>query len=130
MGAFDHKGRCLYANTPLAAMLGYTIKVLRSKDIAQLLPQPYGVLHLKWLKVCVWRPERALSREPSCCRVCLGLGRAQRRPKRSAQRRRRAKARARPPQHTATAAPMHACRTRRAWRASRRPTAAAAASRA
>jgi PAS domain S-box-containing protein len=51
MGAFDHKGRCLYANTPLAAMLGYTIKVLRTKDVAQLLPQPYGVLHMKWLKV-------------------------------------------------------------------------------
>jgi PAS domain S-box-containing protein len=51
MGAFDHKGRCVYANTPLAAMLGYTPKVLRGKDISQLLPQPYGVLHLKWLKV-------------------------------------------------------------------------------
>lgn len=53
MAAFDHKGRCLYANTPLASMLGYKLSVLRTKDISQLLPQPYGALHLKWIKVSV-----------------------------------------------------------------------------
>ena len=54
MGAFDHKGHCVYANTPLAAMLGYTLKVLKTKDISQLMPQPYGVMHLKYVKV---RPQ-------------------------------------------------------------------------
>lgn len=53
MGAFDHKGHCIYANTPLASMLGYKLKVLKSKDISQLLPQPYGVMHLKYVKVRV-----------------------------------------------------------------------------
>lgn len=51
MASFDSKGRCLYANTPLATLLGYKLPVLRSKDISQLLPPPYGALHMKWLKV-------------------------------------------------------------------------------
>lgn len=56
MAAFDHKGHCVYANTPLASMLGYTLKVLRTKDITQLMAQPFGVMHLKYLKVCLWPP--------------------------------------------------------------------------
>lgn len=51
MAAFDAKGRCLYANTPLASMLGFKLKDMRTKDISQLLPQPYGALHMKWIKV-------------------------------------------------------------------------------
>lgn len=51
MGAFDAKGRCIYANSPLASMLGYKLKMLKTKDITQLLPQPYGVMHLKYVKV-------------------------------------------------------------------------------
>jgi PAS domain S-box-containing protein len=51
MAAFDHKGRCVYANTPLANMLGYKLTALRSKEISQLLPQPYGRLHMKWITV-------------------------------------------------------------------------------
>ena len=51
MAAFDPKGRCLYANTLLASMLGHKVKDLRSKDISQLLPQPYGALHMKWFRV-------------------------------------------------------------------------------
>lgn len=51
MGAFDAKGRCIYTNSPLASMLGYKLKVLKTKDITQLLPQPYGVMHLKYVKV-------------------------------------------------------------------------------
>jgi PAS domain S-box-containing protein len=51
MAAFDHKGRCVYANTPLASMLGYKLSVLRAKEISQLLPQPYGRLHMKWITV-------------------------------------------------------------------------------
>jgi hypothetical protein len=51
MAAFDHKGRCLYASTPLASMLGYKLSVLGTKEISQLLPQPYGRLHMKWITV-------------------------------------------------------------------------------
>jgi hypothetical protein len=51
MAAFDHKGRCVFANTPLASMLGYKLSVLRTKEISQLLPQPYGRLHMKWITV-------------------------------------------------------------------------------
>ncbi|WIA28374.1 hypothetical protein OEZ86_010920 [Tetradesmus obliquus] len=49
MAAFDHKGRCVFANTPLASMLGFKLSVLRTKEISQLLPQPYGRLHMKWI---------------------------------------------------------------------------------
>lgn len=51
MAAFDHKGRCVFANTPLASMLGFKLSVLRTKEISQLLPQPYGRLHMKWITV-------------------------------------------------------------------------------
>lgn len=51
MAAFDAKGRVIYANTPLASMLGYQLRALRDKDISQLLPPPYGTLHLRWIKV-------------------------------------------------------------------------------
>lgn len=62
MGAFEAKGRCIYANSPLASMLGYKLKMLKTKDITQLLPQPYGVMHLKYVKVsaqgCVTRSQK------------------------------------------------------------------------
>lgn len=61
MGAFDHKGHCIYANSPLAAMLGYNLKVLKTKDITQLLPQPYGVMHLKHLKVGEGRGDQVMT---------------------------------------------------------------------
>lgn len=47
----DGKGRIVYANTPLATLLGYKLPLLRSKDLAALMPPPYDVLHGKWLKV-------------------------------------------------------------------------------
>eukprot|EP00882_Tetradesmus_deserticola_P006573 GHRQ01006917.1.p1 GENE.GHRQ01006917.1~~GHRQ01006917.1.p1 ORF type:complete len:1485 (+),score=562.58 GHRQ01006917.1:723-5177(+) len=65
MAAFDQKGRCMYANTPLASMLGYQLSVLRTKEISQLLPQPYGALHMKWI------PEAAnmsARQTPNSCR--------------------------------------------------------------
>lgn len=51
MGAFDHKGQLVYVNSPLASLLGYKLNLMKNKDIMQLMPQPYGVLHLSYLKV-------------------------------------------------------------------------------
>jgi PAS domain S-box-containing protein len=51
MGAFDQKGQLVYANTPLASVLGYKLNQLKHKNIVHLMPQPYGVLHLNCLKV-------------------------------------------------------------------------------
>ncbi len=34
----------------LASMLGYKVPELKRLDLAALLPQPYGLLHNKWLK--------------------------------------------------------------------------------
>jgi PAS domain S-box-containing protein len=51
MGAFDQKGQLVYVNSPLAALLGYQLHMMKHKDITQLMPQPYGVFHLSYLKV-------------------------------------------------------------------------------
>lgn len=51
MGAFDQEGQLVYVNSPFAALLGYQLHMMKHKDITQLMPQPYGVFHLSYLKV-------------------------------------------------------------------------------
>lgn len=51
MLAVDYKGRITFANTQLAALLGYKLPLLKTKELAALLAPPYDVLHSKWLKV-------------------------------------------------------------------------------
>lgn len=51
MMVLDHKGHILYANSGLAKMLGHQLKILKTKDITAIMPQPYGLMHVKWLKV-------------------------------------------------------------------------------
>jgi transcriptional regulator of aromatic amino acid metabolism len=58
MLAVDHKGRISYANTGLAALLGFKLAALRARDFAALLPTPYNVLHGKWLKVRTLRGSK------------------------------------------------------------------------
>ena len=50
MMAIDHKGRLAYANTALASLLGYKLPALRAKDIFSLMPPPFNMMHIKWLK--------------------------------------------------------------------------------
>lgn len=66
MGAFDQKGQCIYANSPMASLLGYKLSMLRSKDITQLLPQPHGMLHLSYFRVRVWLALPAAGRPSQC----------------------------------------------------------------
>jgi PAS domain-containing protein len=51
MLATDHKGRLVYANTGLAAMLGYKLAALRTREFSTLLPAPYCAMHTKFIKV-------------------------------------------------------------------------------
>ena len=51
MLAADHKGNLVYANTPLANMLGFKLDELKVRDLASLLPPPYSLLHAQLIKV-------------------------------------------------------------------------------
>lgn len=55
MMVVDYKGRITFANAPLAALLGYKLPQLKTKELAALLAPPYDVLHSKWLKVAARR---------------------------------------------------------------------------
>ena len=58
--AADHKGRLVYANTGVAAMLGYKLAALRTREFCSLLPPPYSIMHAKFNKVGCWGPGQAL----------------------------------------------------------------------
>ncbi|KAG2487286.1 hypothetical protein HYH03_014127 [Edaphochlamys debaryana] len=63
---FDHHGRVLFANQALCSLLGTKPKDMRGKEIATLLPQPYGYLHARWFK----EAETSLVKPPpSSCRA-------------------------------------------------------------
>lgn len=47
---FSSRGRVTYSNTSAANMLGYASADMKGKDISAFLPQPFGLLHHKWLK--------------------------------------------------------------------------------
>lgn len=50
VAAVDQKGRLVFANAPLAAMLGYRLQDLAARDFGSLLPPPQNALHAQWLK--------------------------------------------------------------------------------
>eukprot|EP00198_Chlamydomonas_reinhardtii_P011170 XP_001700507.1 predicted protein [Chlamydomonas reinhardtii] len=66
MIVFDHHGRALFANQALCSLLGTKPKDMRGRDMASLLPQPFGLLHHRWIKDA----EGALTKPPpSSCRA-------------------------------------------------------------
>ncbi|KAG2422329.1 hypothetical protein HXX76_016114 [Chlamydomonas incerta] len=66
MIVFDHHGRALFANQALCSLLGTKPKDMRGRDMASLLPQPFGLLHHRWIKDA----EGALAKPPSSsCRA-------------------------------------------------------------
>ncbi|PNH00227.1 hypothetical protein TSOC_013962, partial [Tetrabaena socialis] len=63
---FDHHGRVLFANQAVCSLLGTKPKDMRGRDIATLLPEPFGFLHHRWIKeagVAITRPP------PASCRA-------------------------------------------------------------
>ncbi|GAX73194.1 hypothetical protein CEUSTIGMA_g647.t1 [Chlamydomonas eustigma] len=50
LAVFNHKGVITYGNSELAQMIGYDVTALSGMNISQLMEQPYGYLHQRWLK--------------------------------------------------------------------------------
>ncbi len=47
----DRRGNITYTTAATAELLGTSVKQLMRSDLSKLLPQPFSLLHHKWIKV-------------------------------------------------------------------------------
>lgn len=53
MMAFDRHLGLVFANMSMGALLGHKVAAMKGMELAKFMPQPFGYLHQRWIKVRV-----------------------------------------------------------------------------